>query len=602
MPSMFHDDAPAYTQFLRANIQLVGKMGVQPFNAKDLWETHEEHITARYEKLAAGGGNHVVVTGALMTLAAELQEYELDQGGTAPTNPEWLKKNPNWKSPRAAAAAKANQREAAAELVATDAPRARYFYVAHGKITHEITHENPLAHARLSASSSGRWLGCPASPKMEDRYPDSSSAAAEEGTAAHRICELCLSKGKDASEYVGYWVDPKTEKLHKKDNGGCYEVTVEMADYVQMYVDAINEREYDEFMVETRVDFSRWVPKNSGILICYFHGEGADYEKENVPEEIIGALHQELIELGVTDVFAYRWRAEGFGTSDFIGIHGTTCYVDDFKYGKGVWVDAEGNTQMRLYGGGVYSMFDIFYGIEKFVFTIHQPRLGNIDSWEVPTEDLLEWLENTVAPGTAACLEEKPPFNPGDPCNYFCKAVGDCKAAAEHNLNIVGDELAFAEADEETGGMTALEYVEETGELPVKDPDALDNDQLGRLLQQVDGIIKWCKAIEARVTDELNRGEPVPGYKLVEGRSTRVWKDEHVAEKFLLSACGLPEDKVFTKKMISGPAAEKILGKKHPKYETLQGMMDKPDGKPVVAPESDKRPALAARVEEELDL
>lgn len=611
--SLFKEDLPthkAYLPFLRANSQLIGKLGPQPFSARDLWGHFESTIIERHAELANSGGNHAVVTGALMNLAADLQQALADRA-VAPTNPEYLKRNPELAREATDEDVEALLGEAE-EVIASDAPQARYFYVAHGKITHEITHEDPLAHARLSASSSKRWLGCPASPKMEDKYPDTSSFAAEEGTVAHRICELCLNEGRDASAYVGYWVDPKTEELYEKDPRASLdddgaepiEVTVEMADYVQMYVDTINEREYDEFMVETRVDYSSWVPKNSGILICYYEGHAGGKEETRPPEAVLEEARRYFDNADLEFPAHFRWRAEGFGTSDFIGIKGTTCYVDDFKYGKGVWVDAEDNSQMKLYGLGVYAMFNLFYGIEKFVLSIHQPRLDNFSTWEITTEDLLQWADQVLVPGSEACLSDNPPFNPGDACNFFCKAVGDCKAAANYNLTVVGDELAFAEADEQSGGMTPLEYAEElpAGELPLKDPDQLDNEQLGRLLQHVDGIEAWCKAIEARVTDELNRGEAVPGYKLVEGRSKRVWKDEQVAGKFLLRECKLGEDEIFTKKMITGPQAEKLLGKKHPEYKTLQGLMDKPAGKPVVAPESDKREAIAAKVEAELDL
>ncbi len=52
----------------------------------------------------------------------------------------------------------------------------------------------PGDHAVLSASSSGRWLSCTPSARLELEFDNVESEAAREGTAAHALAEHELKK------------------------------------------------------------------------------------------------------------------------------------------------------------------------------------------------------------------------------------------------------------------------------------------------------------------------------------------------------------------------------------------------------------------------
>ena len=148
---------------------------------------------------------------------------------------------------------------------------------------------------------------------------------------------------------------------------------------------------------------------------------------------------------------------------------------------------------------------------------------------------------------------------------------GACKALAEYNLAVASE-----------GFQVVGDPVEPA------DPTTLTNDEIASLLPNLDTLADWIKAVEAYALSQLERGEAVPGYKLVEGRSLRKWADEADAEA-ALKRSKLKVADIFTKKLISPAQAEKKLGKNH---KIIAEHVVKPDGKPAIAPVSDKRPAL----------
>ena len=117
-------------------------------------------------------------------------------------------------------------------------------------------------------------------------------------------------------------------------------------------------------------------------------------------------------------------------------------------------------------------------------------------------------------------------------------------------------------------------------------------------------IQDWCKSIETAVYDHLLNGNPVTGYKLVEGRAgARKWTDDTTAEE-TLKTMRLKVDDMYDKKLISPTTAEKL----HKagtlvdiQWGKLQDIIVKPEDKPSIAPESDKRPALNFNVADEFD-
>jgi len=232
-----------------------------------------------------------------------------------------------------------------------------------------------LKHAKLSASSSHRWLYCAGSVKAEEGYPNGTSAAAMEGTAAHELGDLCLTGGGFCSNYLGKLL-PETQA----------EVTQEMADNVQTYVDFVKsfggQQEY-----EVRLDFSEWVP-------------------------------------------------EGFGTSDAVALVGDHLHVIDLKYGKGVKVDAFENTQALLYALGAYDIYSTLQNIERVSLHIVQPRLDNIDTWTIDTLTLLKWGEWVVQRAQAA-LSENAPRTPSLHTCQWCAAKAQCPALKSETERVI---------------------------------------------------------------------------------------------------------------------------------------------------------------------
>lgn len=365
------------------------------------------------------------------------------------------------------------------------------------------------AHAKLSASGSARWLSCPASIRMEQDLPEGeSSEAAREGTAAHELADWCLTNGKDTKHYKETEIDGFT-------------VAGEMAEKVQEYVDYCRNLPGEHF-TEQRVDFSEWVE-------------------------------------------------DGFGTSDFIAIDGTTCNVVDLKYGKGVRVFAEENSQAKLYGLGVLFKYGfIFDEIETFVLTIHQPRLDHIDEWEISKDELLAWAEY-VRVRAALCNDEDAPFGASEKACQWCPVSDTCKARAEWALSI-----AISEFDEITDDLELI------------DVDHLTNEEIAVLLPQVKGLVAWANSLQGTALAALERGEDIDGHKLVAGRSSRKWKDADDAEKALRKT-KMKVSEILIKTMVTPAQAEKIIGKKH---SVMTDHVNKIAGKDTIAPLSDKREAI----------
>lgn len=254
---------------------------------------------------------------------------------------------------------------------------------------------------------------------------------------------------------------------------------------------------------------------------------------------------------------------EGFGTGDVVIIADDMVQVIDLKYGKGVGVSAEENPQLRLYGLGAYLEHSLLYDIQRIRMTIIQPRLDNISTEEISVEELLAWAEKDVKPKAQLAIIGDGEFCVGDHCR-FCKAFAVCRAQKDHQMELARYEFA--------------------------DAAFLDDSEIGDVLSRVDALVKWAEAIKNYAFDQaLNHGIHYDGWKLVEGRSNRVYTDkEKVAE--VLTKAGYKE--IYKPEELQGiTAMEKLLGKN--KFsELLKDLVEKPEGKPVLVPEADRRPEL----------
>lgn len=265
------------------------------------------------------------------------------------------------------------------------------------------------------------------------------------------------------------------------------------------------------------------------------------------------------------------WVPEGFGTADLVKINSKlkTCTVADLKYGKGVQVNAEDNEQLMLYALGVLQEFDFLYEIDMFFLYILQPRLDHFDKVILSKSRLLEFGEE-VKKAAKLALSDNAPFSPGEKQCRFCKAKAICPALAEKNLEVAQTE--FNNLDE------SLPSVE-----------SLTEQQIGKVLSHKKRFENWLKAIEEHVQEELKTKGKFTGFKLVEGRSVRAWAmdEEEIVKK--LQNQKLKKNEIYEQKLITPTKAEKLLGKDN---SILNKIIVKPPGKPTVAPESDKRPAI----------
>lgn len=360
-------------------------------------------------------------------------------------------------------------------------------------------------HSKRSASASHRWIHCPGSVRLSEQCPaPEGSSYAEEGTLAHAVAELKLKIAMDQPTTAG-----ELKRLTKDPlwDGEMDEATDFYRDIVIEHLQAADD---SMLMIEQRVDFSEWVPG-------------------------------------------------GFGTSDAVIISDDTIEIIDFKYGKGVRVDAKDNSQMRLYALGAFEIFGDLYDFDKVVMTIVQPRLDHVSTEELTVDELLSWAQDVVVPAA----KDDATICAGDWCRW-CPAKAVCRARAEANL-------ALARYD-------------------FKDPDLLDESEIGEILKQADELQKWVADVQEHALKQALDGTQYDGWKLVEGRSVRKYADElKVAEA--LQKVGYKEAVLYERKLLGLTAMEKLVGKKK-LTETLGDLIIKPAGKPVLVPASDKREAI----------
>lgn len=258
---------------------------------------------------------------------------------------------------------------------------------------------------------------------------------------------------------------------------------------------------------------------------------------------------------------------EGFGTGDALIVSDDTLTVVDLKYGKGVTVSAHENPQMRLYALGALATYGAIYDIEKVRTVIFQPRLANISVEEITVDELTAWAEDVVRPAAEKAIAGEGELKAGEWCR-FCRHSAQCPERARE---------MFAPVP------TTAEHVP-----AAPDPDTLTDDQIATIVAHSGELKKWLTKVESYALAQANEGRSYPGLKLVEGRSVRKYTDEAEVAR-VVEAAG--EDPHKPREVLGITAMTKLLGKK--RFEELLGdYVHKPEGKPALVPESDKRPAL----------
>lgn len=373
-------------------------------------------------------------------------------------------------------------------------------------------------HALLSASHAERWLNCPPSARLEEKFKETcgypeTSVYAEEGTLAHEFAELSLrikSKKIDDTEYMSALEALRSHEL------------------------------YSEEIEEQIEKYSTYVM------------ESFEVAKSIVPDPVL--LIEEKLDFS-------HIVEDGFGTGDSGIIADGTMEIIDLKYGKGVKVEACENPQLKLYALGALRNYEMLYDIHTVKLTIVQPRIDNIVSWEISVKDLYKWAEEVVKPVAEKAYQGKGIQKAGDHCK-FCVVKAMCHTLAQRNIALAKHEF--------------------------KDPQLLTEKQLIDIYKQIPMLTDWANSVGEYLFNKALSGEKIDGYKLVEAPSRRRWtKEEDVQAK--LKEEGFTEEQFNVTKLKGISDIEKLVGKKV--FPTLmEGFIIKPQGNPVLVPESDKRP------------
>lgn len=241
-------------------------------------------------------------------------------------------------------------------------------------------------HALLSASSSHRWIHCPPSIRLGERYENRGSEYAAEGTEAHLLCEYRLK------QMLGIPMEDPVPGLQRYSK----EMEANAEGYAQYVCEILEEAKKDckdpIVLIEQQVNYERWV-------------------------------------------------RDGFGTADALVVADGTLHVIDYKNGKGVLVECEDNSQMKCYGLGSLEMFDGIYDIQNVSMTIYQPNRDNISTSMLVKEDLLEWADAVLAPAAALAFEGKGDYACGDWCQ-FCPVKHICRARADYAMELARYDFA----------------------------------------------------------------------------------------------------------------------------------------------------------------
>lgn len=251
---------------------------------------------------------------------------------------------------------------------------------------------------------------------------------------------------------------------------------------------------------------------------------------------------------------------EGFGTADAVIIADDRLTVIDFKYGKGVPVSATNNAQMKCYALGALQEASLLFDIKEVRMVIVQPRLQSISESDISATCLREWGESLKLHARQA-FQGEGEFKAGEHCR-FCKIAGQCRHLADVNLEIARHEF--------------------------KDPPLLSDDDVVDILHRAPAFKTWIDAVHAFAFNQALGGKRYEGWKLVEGRTVRQYSDQDAVLRTLREA-GYDEAVLTNRSLLTITQMEKLLGKET-FNELLSGWVVKPEGKPVLAPASDKRP------------
>jgi hypothetical protein len=383
-------------------------------------------------------------------------------------------------------------------------------------------------------------MRCPGSVQACADLPDESSKFADEGTAAHFLASECLGRGDEPFSHLGRTI------LVSRDGAEWLPEGWAAGNAASSFL-------VDQDMclaVLDYVDYVRGVSKATG---------GALLVEQRLP------------------ISSLTGESGAHGTADAVILAEREIIVIDLKYGRGVAVSAADNEQLQIYALAALREFGLAQDFDRVRMVIHQPRLGAVSEATLSIDDLADFGERVLE---AAGFTQYPDalLNPSEEACRWCRAKATCPALR-------------------------AEVVELFGAVPA--PQAESADVLADCMAKVDLIEGWCKAVRAEVETRLLTGKPVRGWKVVQGKKgNRKWSSDADAEA-MLKAMRIPHDRMYDYAVISPTSAEKlakaeVIGPRQ--WPRVAALITQAEGKPSVAPESDKRPALVmSAVDEEFE-
>jgi hypothetical protein len=384
------------------------------------------------------------------------------------------------------------------------------------------------AHAVLGASNAYRWMVCPASVALcAQMPPQAPSEYAAQGTAAHEVIDFCFKHPGEEPKLPEVWADEETEAI-------------------QLFFDTVQaDRTEGKYILENEVKFNL----------------------DRIMDGLYGTCDVCLLSTDLKKLKVY-----------------------DYKHGAGVPVEVVDNKQLLYYALGAIQSMDqkrvkgvldtlgwgsVFQEVE---IVIVQPRCrhanGPVRRWIVSAEtldqfaiDLKKCAEATTYP--------KASFSPGEHCR-FCAAQAICPVLADKALAVAQTDFASVKA-------------EKVVTLPA--PDVLTVKDLSKVLKFAPLLESWLKEVEAYALDCLQKGQEVPGFKLVKKRANRAWKSEEEAAEVL--ALYLSEDQMWEKKFTTPAKVDKLLKKDK---KIVADLVTVPDNGNTIAPEYDPREPIRGSV------
>lgn len=408
------------------------------------------------------------------------------------------------------------------------------------------------AHSIFSPSGSAMWAYCSGSLLPNLFTHDTAGEDAACGTVAHSVGELWLKTGERPDHLIG-----TVERITEGDQVFEIEIDGSMMEYVEQYVDYCNFLPGVHF-VETRVDHSDLTPlKNQS------------------------------------------------GTADHAACVPRHLTITDLKYGKGVQVYAKNNTQGVIYAYGFFKRYDELFDFQTITIRICQPRLDHFDEWTITREELLKWAAWIKERAYSAWCKGAD-RTPGEKQCQWCRIKPDCAAYAVWADRLLDGVFDNLDDTITTDDMADIQQRLDSGTFVAKPVDVgtLTLKQKVVLSHYRKAVESFFKAIQEDIEARALRGEEIPGMKLVEGRSNRVFENVDAATEHL-EFLGIGYDDIRPRGMIGITEAEDRLVKLGYKRKQLPGLLSqvvkKPSGKPTLVDEDDPRPSIADIVSSTFD-